>query len=189
MGVLRIPDENQTITDPKAIAEYLAAIGIKYEQWQPPIHPLAEDAPEAEILEAYKGEIEKLKESGGYVTADVIAVNPQTPNLDAMLAKFDREHWHAEDEIRFVIHGRGLFHIRPTQGPVVAIEMQAGDLISVPKDTRHWFHLCGEREIRCIRLFLDPSGWIAHYTESGVDKGYEPLCLGPQYIPSQPGKN
>ncbi len=32
MGVLRIPDENQTITDPKAIAEYLAAIGIKYEQ-------------------------------------------------------------------------------------------------------------------------------------------------------------
>jgi len=114
MGVLRIPDENQTITDHSAIAEYLAAVGIKYEQWQP-THSLAEDAPEAEILEAYKDEIEQLKESGGYVTADVIAVNPQTPNLDAMLAKFDREHWHDEDEVRFVIHGRGLFHIKPTR--------------------------------------------------------------------------
>jgi len=101
MGVLRIPDENQTITDPNAIAEYLADIGIKYEQWQS-AHPLAEDAPETAILDAYKDEIEKLKESGGYVTADVIAVNPQTPNLDAMLAKFDREHWHDEDEVRFV---------------------------------------------------------------------------------------
>ena len=60
-----------------------------------------------------------------------------------MLAKFDREHWHDEDEVRFVIHGRGLFHIKPSQGPVVAIELQAGDMISVPKDTRHWFHLCG----------------------------------------------
>ncbi len=29
MGVLRIPDENKTINDPNAIAEYLAAIGIK----------------------------------------------------------------------------------------------------------------------------------------------------------------
>ncbi len=188
MAVLRIPDKNQTITDPKTIAEHLAAIGISYEQWEP-AHPIAEDAPQDVILEAYGDEIKKLKESGGYVTADVIDVNPQTPNLDAMLAKFEREHTHDEDEVRFVIHGRGLFHIRPTEGPVVAFEMGAGDLIRVPKDTRHWFHLCGEREIRCIRLFQDPAGWTPHYTDSGVDKDYEPLCLGPQYIPSQPSKN
>lgn len=188
MALLRVPDENLTLSDPKSISEYLSRIGIQYEHWQP-AHPLREDAAEAEILEAYSNEIERLKKQGGYVTADVIAVNPQTPNLDAMLAKFDREHWHDEDEVRFVIHGRGLFHIKPTEGPVVAIEVQAGDLISVPKGTRHWFHLCGEREIRCIRLFQDPSGWSPHYTESGADKGYEPLCLGPQYILSAAGKN
>ncbi len=188
MAVLRVPDEDKTLTDPRSIAEYLSGIGIQYEHWDPS-HPLREDAAESAILEAYGSEIERLKKRGGYVTADVIAVNPQTPNLDAMLAKFDREHWHDEDEVRFVIHGRGLFHIKPVQGPVVAIEVQAGDLISVPRGTRHWFHLCGEREIRCIRLFQDPSGWTPHYTDSGVDKGYEPLCLGPQYIPSDSSKN
>ena len=36
-----------------------------------------------------------------------------------MLDKFNREHWHDEDEVRFVIQGRGLFHIRPKDGPVV----------------------------------------------------------------------
>ncbi|MCZ6623062.1 MAG: cupin domain-containing protein [Deltaproteobacteria bacterium] len=188
MAVLRIPDEKQTITDPKAIAKYLSAIGIHYEQWEP-AHVMAEDAPEEEVLETYADEIEKLKESGGYITADVIDVNPKTPNLEAMLAKFDREHWHDEDEVRFIIQGRGLFHIKPSQGPVVAIEVAAGDLIRVPRGTRHWFNLCGEREIRAIRLFQDAAGWTPRYTDSGVDKGYEPVCLGPQYIPSQPSKN
>jgi len=51
MAILRIPDENQTIIDPEAVAEYLAAIGINYEQWKP-AHPIAEDAPGEEILEA-----------------------------------------------------------------------------------------------------------------------------------------
>lgn len=188
MAVLRIPDENQTLTDAKTIAKHLAAIGIDYEQWEPS-HPIQAEAPEEEILHAYKDEIEKLKKTGGYVTADVIAVNSNTPNLDAMLAKFDREHTHDEDEVRFVIQGRGLFHIRPSQGPVVSFEMGAGDLIRVPRDTRHWFHLCGEREIRCIRLFQDPAGWTPHYTGSGMDRGYDPLCLGPQYLPSKPSKN
>ncbi len=188
MAVLRIPDENRTITDSESIARYLKNMGIDYEQWEPS-QPVAQDDPEEAVLKAYGKEIEKLKASGGYVTADVIDVNPKTAGLDAMLAKFDREHWHDEDEVRFVIHGRGLFHIRPSQGPVVAIEMAAGDLIRVPKDTHHWFHLCGEREIRCIRLFQDPAGWTPHYTQSGVDKGYEPVCLGPQYIAVQPAKS
>ena len=56
---------------------------------------------------AYAREIDALKARGGYVTADVIDVKPDTPNLDMMLAKFSREHWHDEDEVRFIIEGRG----------------------------------------------------------------------------------
>ena len=59
---------------------------------------MAPDASAESILEAYADEIEKLKASGGYVTADIIDVNPETPGLEEMLAKFDREHWHDEDE-------------------------------------------------------------------------------------------
>jgi 1,2-dihydroxy-3-keto-5-methylthiopentene dioxygenase len=103
-----------------------------------------------------------------------------------MLAKFSVEHWHDEDEVRYIIAGRGLFHVHPQSGPVVAIEVEAGDLIRVPRGTLHWFDLCGEKRIRAIRLFQDVSGWTPHYTQSTVDQNYEPVCLGPGYIRPQP---
>jgi 1,2-dihydroxy-3-keto-5-methylthiopentene dioxygenase len=117
------------------------------------------------------------------VTADIIDVTPATPGLDAMLAKFSTEHWHDEDEVRFIVRGRGLFHIHPREAPVIAIEVEAGDLIRVPRGTWHWFDLCADRDIRAIRLFQDKAGWTPHYTNSGTDKGYQPVCMGVTYIP------
>ena len=184
MAVLRIPDEQRTLREQSEVRDYLAGIGIEYERWETPTD-LPEDAPAEQVLSAYAPQIEELERRGGYVTADVIDVNAGTPGLDAMLAKFNIEHTHDEDEVRYIIAGRGLFHIHPPQGPVVAIEVEAGDLMRVPRGTRHWFDLCGDRRIRAIRLFQDKSGWTPHYTGSGVDRNYEPLCWGPRYIPTQ----
>jgi 1,2-dihydroxy-3-keto-5-methylthiopentene dioxygenase len=183
MAILTIPKENRTIKEPSEIADYLATIGIAYEIWEPST-AVAADAPVEDILAAYSTEIDKLKEGGGYVTADVIDVKPQTPGLAEMLAKFNREHWHDDDEVRFIIEGRGLFHIHPRSGPVVAIEVEAGDLIRVPGGFLHWFNLCADRRIRAIRLFKDPAGWTPHYSDSGVDGDFQPLCFGPSYIPA-----
>ena len=185
MATLRIPEEGQTLTGAPEVTRYLAEAGIDYERWDP-AHPVPDDASAEEILAAYAGEIERLKARGGYVTADVIDVTPQTPGLEAMLAKFSREHWHDEDEVRFIIRGRGVFHIHPRRGPVFALEVVAGDLIRVPRGTWHWFDLCEERRIRAIRLFQDPAGWTPHYTDSGVDKRYEPVCFGPAHLPPPP---
>jgi 1,2-dihydroxy-3-keto-5-methylthiopentene dioxygenase len=185
MAIVRIPDENRTLHEVADIRAYLASIQIDYERWQAK-RPILPDAPPEEILAVYSVEIQALKERGGYVTADVIDVNPTTPNLETMLAKFNREHWHDEDEIRFIVHGRGLFHIHPSEGHLTVIEVEAGDLIRVPRGTRHWFDLCRERTIRAIRLFQDASGWTPHYTESGVDRNYAPVCLGPSYLPLSP---
>ncbi len=185
MAIVRVPDEDRTLHDHKEIGQYLESIGIEYGRWSP-ARPVAPDAGAEDILSAYGTEIEELKARGGYVTADVIDVNRQTPGLEEMLAKFNREHCHDEDEVRFIIRGRGVFHIRPRQGPVIAVEVEAGDLIRVPPGTQHWFDLCLDREIRAIRLFKDPAGWVPRYTGSGVDRRYQPLCLGPAYIPRQP---
>ena len=182
MANVRIPDEDRTIRDPEAIRGYLADRGIEYERWSPDPAAGATASPDM-ILAASAAKIEELKARGGYVTADVIDVTPDTPGLDAMLAKFNTEHWHDEDEVRLIVEGRGLFHIHPPDGPVFAIEVQAGDLIRVPKGTHHWFDLCGDRRIRAIRLFQDPSGWTPHYTGSGVDGGFQPVCFGPAYLP------
>jgi len=183
MAIVTIPDENRTITDAAEIADYLASIDIDYEQWQPS-HPLASDASAEEVLAAYASDINKLKELDGYVTADVIDVTPNTPGLDAMLAKFKSEHWHDDDEVRFIIEGRGIFHIHPSNGVVTSIEVTAGDLIRVPSGTLHWFNLCEDLRIRAIRLFADPAGWVPRYTESGVDAGYQPVCFSPAYLPT-----
>ena len=184
MAVVRFPDEGRTVTDEAAVRETLARVGIEYERWQPS-HPVPDGAPAEAVLAAYASEIDRLKKSGGYVTADVIDVSPQTPNLDAMLAKFRKEHWHDEDEVRFILRGRGVFHIHPRDAPVMAIEVVPGDLLRVPRGTHHWFDLCSERDIRAIRLFQDVSGWTPRYTDTGVDARYEPVCLGPSYIPSR----
>lgn len=182
MALLSIPEEDRTLTESQAIAEYLATCGIDYEQWRPD-HAVPEDAPAEEILSAYSSEIEELKARGGYVTADLIDVGPETPGLEAMLAKFNREHWHDEDEVRFIIAGHGLFHIHPKAGPVIAIEVEAGDLIRIPRGTWHWFNLCADRRIRAIRLFQDMAGWTPLYTDSGVDKNFLPVCFGATHLP------
>ena len=101
----------------------------------------------------------------------------QSPN------RFDKEHTHSEDEVRFILSGRGIFFFN-IQGRVVSVEVGPGDLLRVPTGVTHWFTLCEDRRIRAIRWFQDTSGWTPHYTESGKDRDYEPVCLGPSYLPS-----
>ncbi len=182
MAHITIPDENRTITDVPGIRDFLKPFGIWYEHWDVDGR-VGEDATNEEILSAYAPEIERLKQSGGFVTADVINVCRDTPNLDAMLNKFNKEHTHSEDEVRFTVRGRGIFHIHPPSGPVFAIQVEKGDLINVPAGTQHWFDLCDDRTIRCIRLFEDISGWTPHYLADGVHENYTPVCWGPNYLP------
>ncbi len=181
MAILRVPDEGQSFTDPTEVAPRLAAVGVTFERWEA-TRPVATNAPAEEILDAYGPEIERLKREGGFVTADVIDVRPDTPGLEAMLEKFRREHWHDEDEVRYIIQGSGVFHIHPKEGPVLAVEVAEGDLLRVPRGTHHWFDLCADRRIRAIRLFQDRAGWTPHYTGSGAEVGFQPVCLGPQLI-------
>lgn len=182
MAVVNISGKGITLTGADAVRDTLGEIGIDCSRWEN-LKDVSADATDDEILAAYADEIEELKTKGGYVTADVINVVPTTPGLDDMLAKFNREHWHDEDEVRFIVKGHGLFHIAPANGDVVSVEMEAGDMIRVPRGTRHWFNLCGDRTVRAIRLFQDTSGWTPHYTDSGVDADYQPLCFGAGYFP------
>ncbi len=184
MAIVGVPNKRLRLTGEKRIAEYLSDIAIDYERWEN-LKQIPVDATDQEILDGYAGEIETLKQKGGYVTADVINIVPTTPGLDEMLDKFNKEHWHDEDEVRFIVKGHGLFHIAPENGDVVSIEMEAGDMIRVPRGTKHWFNLCGDRTVRAIRLFQDASGWTPHYTGSGVDAGYQPLCFGASHIPTR----
>ena len=179
MAVLRFPSEDRTIAFESEIRGELASLGIDYERWS--LDRVGVDASADEVLAAYADEIKEMKRRGGYVTADVIDVNPATPNLETMLAKFDKEHTHDEDEVRFIVTGRGVFFLHLGE-KIASVEVGPGDMLRVPRGTTHWFTLCEDRRIRAIRWFQDTSGWIPHYTGSGVDRDYQPLCFGPVYL-------
>ena len=88
MAVLRFPDSNTKFDSEQEIRAELAALGIDYEKWS--LDRVGADAQQMRCWTAYAAEIDEMKRRGGYVTADVIDVNPQTPGLDAMLASSTR---------------------------------------------------------------------------------------------------
>jgi 1,2-dihydroxy-3-keto-5-methylthiopentene dioxygenase len=181
MATVHIPSQNRQLTEAQEISAFLKPFGIWYEHWQV-AGRLAPSASDADILNEYAPEIQKVKEAGGFVTADVINVHPQTPNLDAMLEKFNKEHTHSEDEVRFTVEGKGVFHLHPEGGPVFSVTVESGDMINVPCGMKHWFNLCDDRRIRCIRFFEDVSGWTPHYVDQGVHGEYSPMCFGPRDV-------
>src|ERR1039457_5443407 len=119
MAVLRFPENNSVIENEPEIRSELATLGIDYERWS--LDRVGANASADAVLAAYSDEIDLMKRRGGYITADVIDVNPETPNLEAMLARFDKEHTHNEDEVRFILAGRGIFFLH-LQGRVVSLE-------------------------------------------------------------------
>jgi 1,2-dihydroxy-3-keto-5-methylthiopentene dioxygenase len=181
MAYITVPSENRRLDDLQEIRDFLAPYGIWHERWQleERVNP---DATSDEILAAYAPEVDRLMRAGGYTTADVINVTPDVPGLQEMLDRFNKEHTHSEDEVRFIVKGRGIFFIHPANSPVFAIQVEGGDLINVPKGTQHWFDLCEDRTIRAIRLFQDRTGWTPQYIGEGVHAGYAPLCWGPNYL-------
>ena len=116
-------------------------------------------------------------ELGGHAPFLVFADADLDKAADAMLARFNTEHWHDEDEVRLIIEGRGVFHVHPAGQPVLAIEVGPGDLIRVPAGIHHWFDLCSDRTIRAIRLFQDPAGWVPAYSESDLHQKSPPVDL------------
>ena len=145
-----------------AIAEALLPAGVLLERWEAGA-VLSQEPGDAEILDAYSADIERLKARGGYQSCDVLRVSPNHPDRATLRTKFLSEHVHDDDEVRFFVQGSGLFYIRQG-GTVHALECTAGDLIALPAGTPHWFDTGEYPDFTVIRLFITPEGWVARYT-------------------------
>lgn len=156
----------QIIMDNNEIAKNLEAVGVSFEQWSAE-HRIEENHNQEQILAAYHSSIQALKQKGGYTTADVVSLSSNHPDKALFRAKFLSEHTHSEDEVRFFVKGSGLFclHIK---NKVYAVLCEQGDLISVPAGVPHWFDMGSEPEFTCIRLFINPEGWVADFTGNDI---------------------
>jgi len=178
MSVLSIYDErgvasSEVFTGLDDISVRLNEIGVRFEHWTAGVE-FGGDASDAEVLSAYRDSIDSLKRFYGFQSEDVISVNADHPERVALRARFLREHTHSDFEVRFFVEGRGLFYLHPDDR-VYAVLCERGDLISVPANVKHWFDMGEYPELRCIRLFTTPEGWVADYTGSDIAEGFPRL--------------
>lgn len=160
-----------TTSDPAQIAQHLASIGVAFEQWHTS-GPLPDGADQDTVLAAYAADVERIK-AMGFGTVDVVRMAGDV-NDPAFLAKaaeargkFLAEHTHADDEIRFFVEGSGAFYLR-VNGSVHMVVCEAGDFMSVPKDTKHWFDMGTKPRFCAIRFFAIPEGWVGEFTGDGI---------------------
>lgn len=152
--------QGRTYTEHSDIQAILKGYGVPFEHWGV---RGGEAAADDEILSVYKPEIDRLMRERHYQTVDLVALQSSTPGLEHLLAKFDREHHHVDDEVRFTVAGEGIFEIEGESQQMLKFRAQPGDLIVIPARHRHAFYLTEKKNIRCIRLFKTKQGWEAIY--------------------------
>lgn len=164
------PSKAETFRDYPVIKEHLAAIDVEFERWNAS-SVLAADADQATVLAAYQKSIDKLNQRYNFQSVDVVSLTVAHPDHQALRQKFLSEHIHEDFEVRFFIDGKGLFYLH-VNDKVYAILCEAGDLISVPNQTAHWFDMGAQPDFKCIRLFTVAEGWVAEFTGSGIAENF-----------------
>ena len=146
--------------------------------------PQALNALNSKVLEeliaafaAYQADIDRISAARGFTTIDVVSIAPDNPKRDEMRAKFLDEHFHKEDEVRFFVAGSGLFTLH-VEGRVYEVLCEAGDLISVPDGTLHWFDMGPEPSFVAIRFFQQPDGWVGHFTGTDIARRFPRYEVG-----------
>jgi 1,2-dihydroxy-3-keto-5-methylthiopentene dioxygenase len=170
MAVIKVRNTKEVIEGHENVLSFLEKQGVLYEHWD--VNKLTEELKEKfvlsdqekeDILLTYKEEIEDLAERRGYKAWDVVALSDATPNLEDLLKKFEQVHTHTEDEVRAITAGHGIFIIKgDEQTGYFDVELEAGDVISVPEGNPHFFTLMEDRQVVAVRLFIETEGWVAH---------------------------
>lgn len=176
MAILRL-ENGTTYTQQSDIARELAPLNIQLNRWpvgdNPEIRELLaldalEDSRKEQVLQALDGYFQQLKETSGYQSRDLIVLHPDIPNLDTLLSKFDKCHIHADDEVRYIVAGEGVFGFVRPDGSQVEVTVQPEEFINVPANTEHWFYLTDARKIKAVRYFTTTSGWTPQYTDTEI---------------------
>ncbi len=176
MTLLTVWNDNDPSTpelqtrDADTIREVLAGLGARFSRWE--LQELSENPTQDEVLAAYRSEIDAVNAEHGYTLVDVVSITPEDTDeyreaSATARQKFLSEHQHDDDEDRFFARGSGVFYLH-VDGKVHAVFCEAGDLLSVPKDTTHWFDMGTRPDYVSVRFFHDDDGWVGNFTGSDV---------------------
>ena len=176
MAILQLED-GTTYTELGDIEQELAPLNVQLNRWPVGDHPevhalLAKDAlsneEKEQVLQSLDNYFEQLKTSAGYQSRDLIVLHPEVPNLDTLLSKFNSCHYHADDEVRYIVAGEGVFGFVRPDGTQVELTVQPEEFINVPANTEHWFYLTPAKRVKAVRYFTTTEGWVPEYTDTEI---------------------
>ncbi|MFJ9635702.1 1,2-dihydroxy-3-keto-5-methylthiopentene dioxygenase [Streptomyces sp. NPDC101178] len=158
--------------DIDVISAELAGVGVRIERWHTDAR-LPADADDHAVMEAYRRPVDRVIAEGGYRLVDIVRMVPDPADpawperARAAREKFLEEHFHDEDEVRFFAAGSGCFYLH-VEGRVYATVCTAGDLLSVPRGTVHWFDMGSRPHFTAIRFFQEEDGWIGRFLPDSI---------------------
>lgn len=153
--------------DPAEIQGELKQLGVRFDRW-PIVPDLPAEPSSDEVLSTYREHVDRVVETEGYIFVDALHMTPtNSPEWTEMAAqarqKFLAEHTHDDDEDRFFARGSGVFYLH-VDGKVYGVLCEAGDLLSVPANTTHWFDMGAKPDYVAVRFFHDDDGWVGNFT-------------------------
>ena len=161
-----LPLSDSDINTHDKITQQLSEIGVLLEHWDASTS-LPDDATSEMVLTAYQQDIDRINKRYGFQSVDVVSLYPTHPQREEFREKFLAEHTHSDFEIRFFVAGQAMFYLH-VGARVYLVLCEAGDLISVPANTPHWFDMGEKPDFTAIRFFTTPDGWVANFTDSGI---------------------
>ncbi len=168
------------------IVDALAACSVWLRHW-PVRGVLSPGSSEDEVLDRYQSDVDALCRSEGFQLVDVAQLHPEDTavwreNAGRARATFLEEHRHSEDEVRFFAQGTGCFYLH-VASRVHAVVCEAGDLLSVPAGTAHWFDMGSRPDFCAVRFFEEKDGWVGEFTGDPIAHGFPSLD---ELLASQP---
>lgn len=112
-------------------------------------------------------ELNELASQRNYKNRDVVNLNLETFGGDvnaynAKMTQFYKEHYHEDEEIRYIVEGEGYFDVRNKDDRWIRTKLQPNDLLILPAGIYHRFTLSsGKKHVKAVRLFQDEPKWEA----------------------------
>ena len=161
------PEKVLESEEAEEIAITLKEIDVNFERWDV-AEEFADGGDQQAILDRYHDDIARVVQAEGYVLVDVTQLHrTEDPGWEELKTaarnKFLSEHTHEDDEVRFFVSGSGIFYLH-VKGKVYAVLCEAGDMLSVPANTTHWFDMGTDPDFTAIRFFHDEDGWVGNFT-------------------------
>lgn len=138
----------------------------------------------------YEDQVSRISKQRHYSWSDVVTVSPETmENFEQKTEMFSTEHFHGDEEVRFVLEGKGFFEVRDRDDNWIRIQVEKGDFLILPPGINHRFFfpeneeassiltsretlshvillIKQQKRIKFMRLFLDKSPYRINFRES-----------------------